>query len=1213
MTESVDGAVAIIGMACRFPGARTVAEFWANLRDGVESIRPLADDVLEAPPLGPDPRRDPAYVKAAARLDDVDQFDAAFFGYTPIDAAVMDPQQRLLLECAWAALEDAGYDPAREARAIGVFAGSRTNTYLLNLVANRRTVRELDAVEIGLGNDLGFLATRVSYQLDLRGPSCAVQTACSTSLVAVHLACESVLVGDSDLALAGGVTVNVPQAAGYLYRPGAMLSPDGHCRAFSADAAGTVFGSGVGLVVLKRYADAVADHDTIHALIRGTAINNDGGQKASFTAPAVDGQAALVRDALAHAGVTADTIGYVETHGTGTPLGDPIEIHALTQAFRPTTTAGRPRCPIGSVKPNIGHLDAAAGIASLIKTTLMLTHRAIPPSLHSEPPSPHIDFASTPFYVNTRLTPWEGPTPRRAGVSSFGVGGTNAHAVLEEAPPRPAPPPRPDAQLLVLSARTASALHQRAAALADHLTRVPVPLADVAHTLAIGRRAFAHRWSGVCRDRDDAVRALRAVADAPPRPAEDVDARAVAFLFPGQGAPIAGVGAALYETQPVFRAQVDRCAAVLDPLIAGDLRAILFGDAAADRQATRLAQPALFTIALALARQWQHWGVTPRALLGHSVGEYVAACLAGVLAEDDALQLVALRGRLMQAMPPGGMLAVALAPTSLEPLVPDTLDLAAVNGPASCVVSGPLDAIAACEAQLTGQGVVTTRLAVSHAFHSRAMDGVLDAFTAAVARTPRQPPRIPYLSTLTGTWITAADVADPSYWSRHLRGTVRFADALATLVGDRPQVLLEVGPGATLTGLSRRATIAARAPHVALASLDGGEAVDAATTLRQTLGQVWEARAAVDWRRVDDHHVRYRVSLPTYPFERRRHWIDPDRTPDTPAIADAADTAARIADETAWFATPAWQSADAIVATARPGTVLVCAEADGLVDAVAAHLATTGGAAAIVTVRRATAFARLDAHTYALDPAQPAHYDALLQACRETAGAPVTHVVHGWSLTGDTAAFGARLAAVRVGAFDSLVALARLGLPDARGAAVDRRRHRRRPRRHGRRDAASRAGAGARPVPRDPAGAAARALPAGGRGPGRCGYAPGRRRADRARAGRRRRRPGRLLSPAPPLDPVRRAPRPRAAGGPGVSPGWRLPRDRRPRRRRRDRRRASGAIGRGDAGAAVPHRAPAARAVGAGRRHRPRSGSPGAARPAPPHRARRRDGAPDRG
>jgi acyl transferase domain-containing protein/NADP-dependent 3-hydroxy acid dehydrogenase YdfG/acyl carrier protein len=633
--------IAIVGMAGRFPGARDLDAFWRNLRDGVESITFLKDSELEASALDSAAvRSDPNYVKAAAILEDADLFDAGYFGVTPKEAEVMDPQQRVFLECAVEALEHAGYDAERFKGRIGIYAGARTDTYVFNLFSNPGAVGGLDPFEIGLGNDLAFLTTRVAHRLNLRGPAYSVHTACSTSLVALHLAGQALLSGECQLALAGGVAVNVPQKVGYLYQYGSIMSPDGHCRAFDSKAAGTIFGSGVGLVVLKRLEDALADGDTIHAVIKGSAINNDGSVKASFTAPSVQGQATVIKDALAAAEVPADSISYVETHGTGTALGDPIEIRALTKAFG-GKTRGRRTVPIGSVKTNVGHLDAAAGSASLLKAVLALKHQQLPPSLHFESPNPQIDFDSGPFYVNTALQPWQrGRTPRRAGVSSFGIGGTNAHIILEEAPPAPPTAPGRPWELLVLSARSHTALDTATARLAQHLEDHPeVSLADVAYTLQVGRKEHAHRRLVVAKDRQDAVRVLRMAE--PQRVltgAHETGNRPVSFLFSaeGAGAPLEP----LYRSEPVFRAEVDRCAGVLKTRLGVDLRAALYPeDGSPPRLSGPISAAARFVEPYALARLWMAWGVQPESLLGEGVGELVAACLAEVLTLEDALAL----------------------------------------------------------------------------------------------------------------------------------------------------------------------------------------------------------------------------------------------------------------------------------------------------------------------------------------------------------------------------------------------------------------------------------------------------------------------------------------------------------------------------------------------------------------------------------------------
>jgi amino acid adenylation domain-containing protein len=868
-----ENEIAVVGMACRFPGARTPAEYWRNLCAGVESVRHFSEDELRAAGVDEATLRDPAYVRAYGALDDAYAFDAPFFGVNGREAQVMDPQQRVFLECAWSALEDAGCDPSRFAGAIGVFAGSGSNHHLQRVLAHPDLVEAVGGEVAHFANARDFLTTRTSYKLGLRGPSLAVQTACSTSLVAVHLACQSLLNRECDLALGGGATISPDQEAGYAYQEGGILAPDGHCRAFDAKAAGTVGGSGAGVVVLKRMVDALRDGDTVHAVIRGSAINNDGAGKIGFTAPSVTGQAAAIAEALAVADVDPATVSYVEAHGTGTQLGDPIEIAALTEVFA-AATERKAFCAIGAAKTNLGHLDTAAGVAGLIKAVLALKHRTLPPTLHFERANPETGLDDSPFFVNAVLRPWESDGPRRAGVSSFGMGGTNAHVVLEEAP-QPVSVDTEDAdapQLLVLSAKSAAALERMRAGLAEHLAEHPdLPLADAAFTLQEGRTAHAHRWATAARDSVEAREALANPRRAGRRAAERTPS--VAFLFPGQGTQYAGMARALYEGEPVFRREIDRCAALLKPLMGTDLRHALFPAESGEDEAnallrqTRYTQPALFTVEYALARTWMSWGVHPGAMLGHSIGEYVAACLAGVFSLESALRLVEARGRLMQALPGGAMLAVPLPEAEVRPILGEALSLAAVNGPANCVVSGDDAGVDAVEAQLAGRGVSARRLHTSHAFHSAAMDPILDAFAAEVRRARPAAPSIPFLSNVTGDWITDEQSADPGYWVRHLRETVRFADGVGRLLADPARVLLEVGPGETLGTFARRAE--GGAGRVIVRSLPrAGQAQAADLAALDAAGQLWTAGVDVDFGALRGPAPRRRVPLPAYPFER---------------------------------------------------------------------------------------------------------------------------------------------------------------------------------------------------------------------------------------------------------------------------------------------------------------------------------------------------------
>lgn len=880
-------AIAVIGMAGRFPGARSVDELWTNLRDGKESITFFSDEELLWAGVELDKLRDPSYVKANAVLDDVDMFDAEFFGYSPREAELMDPQHRLFLESAWEALEGAGYDADSFQGSIAVYGGSGgMGTYLVNNIGGRDDIMSSAGEhQIFIANDKDFLTTRVSYKLNLSGPSITVQTGCSTSLVAVATACQSLIEQQCDIALAGGVAISFPQVRGYLYRPGMILSPDGHCRAFDAKAEGTVSGSGVGVVVLKRLVDAQNDGDNILALIRGAAINNDGAFKVGYTAPSVEGQAEVIMQALLAADVEPETVTYVEAHGTATPIGDPIEVAALSRAYGASTDRTG-FCALGSVKTNLGHLDVAAGVTGLIKVVQSLRHGLIPPSLHFETTNPNIHFKESPFHVNTALSEWKVKrgTTRRAGISSFGIGGTNVHMIVEEAAPAKASGESRPLKLLVLSAKTRPALEAMTASLAAHFARNPeLPLADVAYTLQVGRKAFTHRRMLVCRDLAEAQELLSS-----PDPtrvftqAESAVARPVAFMFSGQGGQYADMGRELYRTEPAFREQIDLCAELLRGELGFDLRHVLYpseehaAHAAERLSQTNVTQPALFAVEYAMAKLWMEWGVHPEAMIGHSLGEYVAACVAGVMSLKDALSLVALRGRLMQSQPSGVMLAVSLPEHEVLPLLDGGVSLAAVNGSSSVVVSGPPDAVARLDERLAERGVEHRRLRISHASHSSMMDPILEALTCRVRSIELSPPQIPYVSNVTGTWITPSEATDPAYWARHLRAPVCFASGLQCLFDEYDAlVLLEVGPGQTLSSLARRHPDKA-AGHAVLASLRHPDDPQSDVAfLLSTLGKLWLAGVRIDWRGVSARERRCRLRLPTYPFERKRYWIEP--------------------------------------------------------------------------------------------------------------------------------------------------------------------------------------------------------------------------------------------------------------------------------------------------------------------------------------------------
>jgi amino acid adenylation domain-containing protein len=881
----LDG-IAIIGMAGRFPGARSVGEFWRNQLNGIESISRFSVEDLQVPNAA-ELAADPNYVRARSILEDVDVFDAEFFGILPREAELMDPQQRLFLECSWQCFEDAGYDPSNCSGSVGVYAGTSMSTYFLsqvcarpNFVAKFTGGYQVSNYPEMMGSSPDFLSTRVSYKLNLRGPSFTMQSGCSTSLLAVTQACQALLTYQADMALAGGTSITFPQKRGSLYQEGGMTSPDGHCRTFDADAMGTVFGSGVAVVLLKRLEDAVRDGDQIYAVISGFAANNDGSAKIGYTAPSIEGQSQCISLAYETAGVDPASIGYIEAHGTGTPLGDPIELAALTKVFR-TRTSKKNFCTIGTAKTNVGHLDVAAGVTGLIHASLVVRHGLFPPTLHFKKPNVNFDFENSPFRVNTSQSEWNAiGIPRRAGVSAFGVGGTNAHVVIEQSPERPASQGTKSPRLLTISARSEAALDRAAGNLAEFFRANPdVNLSDAAWTLQVGRRAFGCRRTVVADSVDEAIAALeRRDRERVQTRLRPIDNAAVSFLFPGQGSQRPNMGRELYENETTFRKVVDRCAEILLPHLGLDLREFLYPhDGGAEEAKSRitetvLAQPAIFVVEYALARLWKSWGIQPQAMLGHSIGEFVAACLSGVFSLEDALLLVATRGRLMQAISPGGMLSVRLPEAAVAGKLNGKLSLAAVNSPSLSVVAGPFAELESFERGLESEGAAFSRLVTSHAFHSAMMDPVVEPFTSAVAKIKLNPPRIPYVSGVTGTWITEQEATDPAYWARHLRQPVQFSRAVTELLKNSNAILLEVGPGNVLGTLARQ-NAGSSPEQVIMSSLsDTRSATGDSVSLLKSLGSLWLAGIKPDWSALYGGN-RQRISLPTYPFERKRYWL----------------------------------------------------------------------------------------------------------------------------------------------------------------------------------------------------------------------------------------------------------------------------------------------------------------------------------------------------
>ena len=1002
---SLEGSeIAIIGLACRFPGARTADEFWLRLRDGIELITLLSDEEIEPSLVDPANPADSNYVKAASMIDDVELFDASFFGIPPREAEVMDPQHRIFLECAWEALENAGYNSETFKGKIGLYAGARTNTYLFNLFTNRDRLSSLGAFDIGLGNDLAFLPTRVSYKLNLRGPSYAVHTACSTSLVAVHLACQSLLIDECQMALAGGIAINIPQKTGYIYQHGGITSPNGQCRAFDAQAQGTIFGSGVGIVVLKRLEDALAHGDYIHAVIRGSATNNDGAKKASFTAPSVYGQTDVIAEALANAGVGAETISYIEAHGTGTALGDPIEIRALSKAFQ-ARTEKKGYCAIGSVKTNIGHLDAAAGVAGLIKTVLALKHRQIPATLHYQQANPNINFAETPFFVNPELREWESETGvRRAGVSSFGVGGTNAHVILEEAPEPVAGSESRAWQLLMVMAKSGAALEEASENLRQYLKQEGrAELADVAYTLQVGRSGFDHRRVVVCRDREDAVRALEeADAGRVYTSYREVANRPVVLLFPGQGAQYVNMGRGLYEGEAEYRREVDKCAEIVNEELGVDLRAILYPDVGGEESATleleetRITQPALFVVEYALAKLWESYGVEAEAMLGHSLGEYVAACLAGVMSVEEALRLVVARGRLMQQVAGGAMLVAALSEEQARRYERKGVWLGAINGPKQVVLSGRSEAIAALAEELREAGIESKRLRTKQAFHSGLMEQVAQEYEAEVKKVKLRPPEKKYISNVTGSWIRAEEAVEAKYWVRQMVSAVRYAAGVEMLLSDSSRVYVEVGPGEGLVRLLRNQA-GQRLAVVGQASL--GKAAESDERMMATaLGRLWAEGVEVDWQRYYSSERRRRVPLPTYPFQRQRYWIDmKDRFDSDFTHQAASEKKRKITD---WFYVPSWKRSVSLdpapIETIQAKNYLLFINKCNFGSAMADRLRLAKHK--VTTVSAGERFVNLNDGAYAINPHERADYDALINELLALSQPPEI-IIHLWNVT----------------------------------------------------------------------------------------------------------------------------------------------------------------------------------------------------------------------
>jgi acyl transferase domain-containing protein/acyl carrier protein len=1027
--SSYDSAIALVGMAGRWPGASDVQTFWNNIASGICSVRSFSDEELLDAGVDPALLAQPNYVKAGAPLADISHFDAAFFGYSPREAETMDPQHRLFLECCWEALEHAACDPAAFSGPIAVFAGSPSSTYLYrNIMPHKELVETLGQLQIDTGNDRDSLASTVSYKLNLRGPAISVQTCCSTSLVAVHLACQSLLTYECDLALAGGVSLQLPHGQGYLYEDGGILSPDGHCRTFDAHAQGSIFGSGVGVVTLKRFRQALSDGDTIYALLRGSAINNDGSLRPSYTAPSLDGQASVILAALSYAEVPADTLGYIEAHGTATPMGDAIELAAMRKAFA-TQTSRRGFCALGSVKPNMGHLDRASGVTGLIKAVMALYHRQLPPSLYFTETSPEQELSSSPFYVNTKLQDWQAQKqPRRAGVSSFGLGGTNAHVVLEEAPARSISSVGRSYNILPFSAKTAAALQEVGERLAEHLQKHPdLELADVAYTLQIGRSVFPHRSFLIGQQSTEVAEVLH--NNDPHRiytTRQEHRERTVAFLFPGVGEQYVGLTRELYQQEAVFRETIDRCSSLLKADLGLDLREILYpddlpGQNGKTRQIlsrnklastailseplkqTAIAQPAVFVIEYALAQMFMQWGIRPQALMGYSLGEYVAACVAGVFSLPDALKLVTRRAQMIQATEPGAMIAVALSAESVQPYLDEQISLAATSGPATCVLSGPVEAIESLEQIFTEMSIIVRRIETTHAFHSSTLAALSGELTKLVGEITLHAPSIPYLSNVSGIWITDEQATNPAYWAQHMCQTVRFAEGLTQLLQETKHVLLEVGPGQSLSAFAKQhpACSKERLSQI-LPTLPAAYDRQAETaSVLHALGKLWLAGVTLNWQALHAGEQRYRVPLPTYPFERQLFWLNEPKDWQPQATSTPQRTG-KLADRADWFYLPAWEQVpfppdQQEQEAEQQSPWLIFLDKYELGQQTAQRLQQAGHQC--VLIRAGECFQKEDEWNYTIRPAEPTDYRILCKALASAGLMPKT-VLHCWSLTG---------------------------------------------------------------------------------------------------------------------------------------------------------------------------------------------------------------------
>lgn len=1001
-------SIAIIGMSGRFPGANDIDTYWSNIAQGKCSIKPISNDVIKQDKWLAKAALDPNYVKMTSEIDNVYMFDASFFDVSPREAEYTDPQRRLLLECAYETFENAGYIAENYDGIVGVYVGSALSNYFFqNLIYQNELGKSIGYLPLMIANDKDYASTYLSYKLKLTGPSLNINTACSTSLVAISQACKNLISYDCDMALAGGVRIAYPQSQGYLYQPGSIFSPDGYCYTFDARAKGTIFGDGLGLILLKRLEDALKDGDTIHAVIKGSAVNNDGDAKMGYTAPSVTGQIDVVAEALSIADISPETISYVEAHGTGTSLGDPIEVEALTQVYR-VYTDKKGYCAIGSLKPNMGHLEAASGVASLIKVVEALKHQKIPPNIHYESPNPEIDFDNSPFYVNTTLQDWnKTETPLRGAASAFGIGGTNAHVILEQAPNIESIPYNRNYKVLLLSAKTKNSLDKMIENLSNHFANNPdINLSDAAYTLQVGRQSYSNRCVIVCENREEAINIFeKQKTEKIYKGKFNSTEPTLAFMFPGQGSQHVNMALDLYQNETVFRTTIQQCAKILQPYLNFDLCDLLYPGKNQDElekseillQQTKYAQPALFTVEYALTVLWKSWGVIPDVMIGHSVGEYVAACIAGVFSLEEGLKLVAERGRLMQSLETGGMLSVSLNENELSMFIGQDCDLAAVNAPNSCVISGSKDAIDILELKLTSKKINSHRLHTSHAFHSYMMEPILFEFKKILTEINFQPPEIRFVSNVTGTWIRETEATDPDYWVRHLRGTVNFSSGIETLCQEPNPLLLEVGPGQTLSTLAHKhkytSTVLSSCRHAKVSVSDQ-------RFIMETIGRLWIVGLKPNWIALYPKSSCRRIPLPTYPFERQEYVIDlPEDIMDM-FMEDEYST--KQVDITKWFYLPSWKQ-NHYIETAEPkknnqekDNWLIFMDNDGFGENLISTL--DKNPHNIIQVKQGEYFSEFDSNMFLINPNSSEDYFSL---CKNLISKDIIpqKIIHLWNIT----------------------------------------------------------------------------------------------------------------------------------------------------------------------------------------------------------------------